>query len=300
MDSISPKYPESVNMSGIIKNQRISDEYKTDKEVRVKEALKKLLKAKNDLYLSDNFNSERKRLDEAKGGCVIFETKDGDFRTVMLLDAFANESNKTVAGKVRTGKDSSILLKSKGLITPEYIETENKIDISKNSELRSAFKKQLEKNPAMFPKLNDSNWEAVSKPSREYNCISNSLRDEKNFHWPIDTDIKSFDDLYSRHGFVPIDKMDYKLQENVEKVVLFALTPKDGDEYYKKRSYLDSKPLVIYDKNVIPTHAIIQEEDGNYSSKNGFNLKIKVKNPEDLSGGSYGNPVRVYARVRKN
>lgn len=181
-------------------------------------------------------------------------------------------------------------------------EVRKRLDTRAHPEVRKAFDKYLREHQQDLPRLTPEKYEAVSgatdgkdgKPV--FNCIANSVRNEKDIIEPK-VFMDKFDEFYGEHGFKPIDTLDYSLQEGVEKVVLYGFTPSDGKNYEIRRGawgpdYENHQSPLCY-------HAVIQDEDGMFSSKMGSHERIRVADPEDLGGGLYGHPVRVYTRPRR-
>lgn len=186
---------------------------------------------------------------------------------------------------------------------PGWAETESKetgsggkkkLDTSARPEIRKSFDRYLQAHQADYPRLRE--YEAVSEATGSYNCIAHSVRNDREVEMPKIT-IDEYDRFYAGHGFKPLDTLDFSNQEGMEKVVLYGLTPSDGDRYRMVKDAQGeegarySGPLCF--------HAVIQEKDGTYTSKMGAHEQIKIQSPDDLGGGIYGNPVRVYIRERK-
>jgi len=167
------------------------------------------------------------------------------------------------------------------------------LDLSLNNGVRQSFDEYLSRNPAMVPKLKQ--YEAVSGATDRYNCIANSVRDENEVILPRIT-VNEYDKFYARNGFTPMESLDYSLLDGMEKVVLYGFTPSDGAAYDKIRNANDELPPDYRDP--LCYHAIVQEKDGTWSSKMGAHERIRVLDPDELGGGLYGNPVRVYIRKR--
>ncbi len=166
----------------------------------------------------------------------------------------------------------------------------------KNMGPRRNFMHWLDAHGDVFPRLERKDWEAVSPASKDFNCIADSLGDHEHNVWPGPA-LADFDQLYARHGYVPLDGLDYSLQPELEKVVLFAIQPGQPG-YATYRQGLEEDKLALL-PGLICTHAILQQPDGSFTSKNGALERIKVLEPNELGGGDYGEPVRVYARKRE-
>ncbi len=166
----------------------------------------------------------------------------------------------------------------------------------KNLGPRRHFLQWLEVHGEVFPRLERKDWEAVSEASKDFNCIADSLGDHESNVWP-GAGLADFDRLYARHGYVPLDGLDFSLQPELEKVVLFAIQPGDPG-YATYRAGLEQDKLT-HMPSLICTHAILQQPDGSFTSKNGALERIKVLDPAELGGGDYGEPIRVYARKRE-
>ncbi|MCE7874295.1 hypothetical protein DYH09_28530 [bacterium CPR1] len=165
----------------------------------------------------------------------------------------------------------------------------------KNLGPRRNFMQWLQVHGDVFPRLERKDFEAVSEASRDFNCIADSLGDHESNVWPGPA-VSDFDELYARHGYVPIVGLDFSLQPELEKVVLFAIQPQDAG-YATYRAGLTQDKLALM-PGLICTHAILQQPDGSFTSKNGALERIKVLDPTELGGGDYGEPIRVYARKR--
>lgn len=129
-----------------------------------------------------------------------------------------------------------------------------------------------------YPNLEPENFEVVDgRHTWDYNCISNSVGIKNQWINPEDVGfVDDFDKFYDEHGYVPLDNLDFSLVAGFEKVVLFC-------NYFEE-----------------PIHAIKQEPDGSWSSKNGAEELIRCRSPYDLAGGSYGQPCRVYIRTKES
>lgn len=169
------------------------------------------------------------------------------------------------------------------------------VNTLRNLGVRHDFSAWLGKHKEMFPRLRREDWEALSPATEQYNCIADSLGESDQNVWPGPS-MADFDKLYAEHGFVPLEEIDFSNQPELEKAVLFGLKPGDRD-YEAARLGLEAEGRT-FDASLICTHAIRQQLDGSYSSKNGQLARIKVLDPKDLGGGFYGEPVRVYARRR--
>ncbi|MDQ7825174.1 MAG: M14 family zinc carboxypeptidase [Candidatus Eremiobacteraeota bacterium] len=181
-------------------------------------------------------------------------------------------------------------------------EAGKKLDTRAHPEVRETFDRYLREHQQDLPRLTPEKYEALSgatdgkdgKP--RFNCIANSVRNEKEIIEPK-VFVERFDEFYGAHGFKPLDTLDYSLREGIEKVVLYGFTPSDGKDYEIRRGawgpdYANYQGPLCY-------HAVIQDEDGLFSSKMGIHERIRIADPGDLGGGLYGNPVRVYARPRR-
>lgn len=179
---------------------------------------------------------------------------------------------------------------------PKTEEKSGHVSTLRNPGVRHGFATWLGRNGDMFPRLDRKDWEALAPATEDYNCIALSVGETDHNIWPGPR-VEDFDKLYAEHGFVPLDGLDYSLQPEVEKAVLYAQSPGDRD-YEPARLALEAEGRPVPPGTAICTHAIRQETDGSYSSKNGHLARIKVLDPRDLGGGFYGEPIRVYARRR--
>jgi len=111
-----------------------------------------------------------------------------------------------------------------------------------------------------------------------YNCIAHSLRIYTRWVWEGNK-LSDFDRLYGSHGYRRIKGLDYRFDPKVEKIVLYAKQGPTGQ--------LDC------------THGSRQLADGTWTSKLGAGPLIRHDNPASVGGPSYGKPVFVYVRERK-
>jgi hypothetical protein len=115
-----------------------------------------------------------------------------------------------------------------------------------------------------------------------YNCIAWSLGIVNQWVWlnqskghPFHV-YQAWDKLYASAGYSVVPGMDFSFKPGYQKVVLYGHNTGGG--------------LVDI------THAALQLSDGSWSSKLGGDPLIRHANPDDVAGGLYGNPLRVYIR----
>jgi hypothetical protein len=111
-----------------------------------------------------------------------------------------------------------------------------------------------------------------------YNCIAHTLRIYNRWVWEGNK-LSDFDKLYGDAGYRRIRTLDYRFNPRYEKVVLYAKTLPNG--------VLDC------------THGSRQLADGTWTSKLGAGPLIRHRAPNSVNGPSYGQPVYVYVRPRK-
>ena len=126
-----------------------------------------------------------------------------------------------------------------------------------------------------FPRLATEGYQITSEPDESYNCIAYAAGETNNwwthfaegpgYYWPdraSRTDkIESLIEAFSSLGYEPCP--DDSLERGFQKVALYA---KNGDW----------------------THAAIQVEGGDWSSKLGLDEDIRHQSPDSLVGDSYG------------
>lgn len=127
------------------------------------------------------------------------------------------------------------------------------------------------------PKLKPDNFEAIGPGDSKYNCIAWSLGRRDGWVWP-GTKVEDFDKLYREQGYVPLDTLDLSHQDGVEKIALFGIPQRHG--------------------GVEATHAARNDAEGRWMSKLGTEPLIRHDDPHLVSGPSYGDIVKVYARPR--
>ncbi len=111
-----------------------------------------------------------------------------------------------------------------------------------------------------------------------YNCIAHSIRNYTTWVWPGNK-LSDFDALYGRHGYRRTKTLDYRFDARYEKIVLYAKVGPNGQ--------LDC------------THGSRQLADGTWTSKLGSGPLIRHDDPNSVGGPTYGKPVFVYVRPRK-
>ena len=139
-----------------------------------------------------------------------------------------------------------------------------------------------------FPNLNSTNWTPTSPPSDRYNCIAWAAGkgptdpewwwpspDDSGYTWPDgvprEATVENFVHAFETLGFEVC--CNGSIEEGIEKVVL-------------------------YTKDIEPTHMARQLPDGSWTSKLGLNMDINHTTPEALEGPEYGR-VRVFMQCRR-
>lgn len=132
-----------------------------------------------------------------------------------------------------------------------------------------------------FPNLQAEDFVGIGPSSQKYNCIAWTLGIRDEWVWP-GTRIEDFDKLYAQQGYKPMDSLDLSHDPNMEKVVIYGLPPRTGNG-----------PIEV-------THGARMDEQGRFTSKIGTQPLIRHNSADDLTGPSYGQPVRVYVRPRQS
>ncbi len=131
-----------------------------------------------------------------------------------------------------------------------------------------------------FPHLTEDKFVGIGPSSQRYNCIAWTLGVRNEWVWP-GTRTEDFDALYAKQGYKPLSTVDLSHDPSLEKIVVYGHPPKDG-------------------KGAIEvTHGALMDEQGRLTSKIGTQPLIRHESAEDLTGPSYGQPVRVYVRPRQ-
>jgi hypothetical protein len=130
-----------------------------------------------------------------------------------------------------------------------------------------------------FPNLKEEDFVGIGPSSQRYNCIAWTLGIQDEWVWP-GTRVEDFDKLYAKQGYQPMSSVDLSNDPNLEKVVVYGLKPKSG-----------TGPIEV-------THGALMDEQGRLTSKIGTQPLIRHNSADDLTGPSYGEPVRVYVRPR--
>ncbi len=138
----------------------------------------------------------------------------------------------------------------------------------------------------MLPRLTRTNHRVESDATRDYNCIAWASGSNTENVWPGDygddfawpeglpdtEELASFVAFFESLGYEPCETTD--LEEGFEKVALYS---KDGD----------------------PSHAALQLETGEWTSKIGWEEDINHDNPELVGGDLYGEVDIVLRRPRE-
>ena len=139
-----------------------------------------------------------------------------------------------------------------------------------------------------LPHLTDHNCEITSPATRRYNCIAWAAKDVVRWWWPDpmnigywppnaprDVTIAAFLRAYGTLGFALC--FDGVLEEGIEKIALYGKGPAGAE---------------------VPTHASLQLEDGQWTSKIGPFEDIKHATPQLVDGPAYGTAICYLARPR--
>ena len=143
-----------------------------------------------------------------------------------------------------------------------------------------------------FPDLTDDNHTITSSATRRYNCIAWVAGDVRRKWWPDprnigwwprgvrrEETIEAFVEAYSTIGFRLC--FDGSLQPGIEKVAIFGMRPQAGEP-------------------PAPTHAALQLESGEWTSKLGDFEDISHKPLEAVCGPVYGEVVCFLQRPRRS
>lgn len=145
-------------------------------------------------------------------------------------------------------------------------------------DLEPGWKKEILRSSS-FPNLKEENFTAIGPHTERYNCIAWTVGVRDGWVWP-GTRVEDFDALYGKSGYQALDTLDLRHDPKLEKVVIYGLTPRN-----------EGGPIEV-------THGALQDEEGGWTSKIGTQPLIRHRSAEDLAGGSYGQPIRVYVRPR--
>jgi hypothetical protein len=145
-----------------------------------------------------------------------------------------------------------------------------------------------------------------------YNCFAHatgnhSYRDDNGLR------LKHYCDKLANLGYIKLDQPDCSLCPGFEKVALYGYTPQSADYHNKFAQYSAMLPVPppgfdFDDWLAIATprhddglfmHASLQENDGTWTSKLGAGPLLRVRHPQELAGGDYGEIIAVFIRPRK-
>jgi hypothetical protein len=139
-----------------------------------------------------------------------------------------------------------------------------------------------------FPNLTDTNCSVTSPVTRRYNCIAWAAKNNTRWWWPdpfgigywplaerrvtFDCFVKAFESLGYRVC------LSDALEEGFEKIAIYGIKSPDG--------------------SALPTHAALQLNNGEWTSKLGQFEDISHKSAEDLIGPVYGRPLVFMSRPK--
>jgi len=145
-------------------------------------------------------------------------------------------------------------------------------------------------NAGDFPELRNDNHAITSKATRRYNCIAWAAGNATRKWWPDPMNIgwwppgvqrvetmEAFIEAYGTLGYRLC--FDGTLQPGIEKLALFGIRVQPGDP-------------------PVPTHAALQLESGNWTSKLGDLEDISHATVEAVSGPIYGHVFCFLQRLR--
>ena len=141
------------------------------------------------------------------------------------------------------------------------------------------------------PNLTNANCEITSQVSPKYNCIAWAAGDDKNAWWPSKRPIgywplgarrvvtlEAFIQAYRTRGYQVCDNGE--LEVGVEKIAIYGTVQSTSG-------------------SIVPTHASLQLESGEWTSKMGPLEDIKHKAVHDVNGPVYGEPRQYMSRPRQ-
>ncbi|MFP2930535.1 DUF6209 family protein [Pyxidicoccus sp. 3LG] len=131
-----------------------------------------------------------------------------------------------------------------------------------------------------FPNLKEEDFVGIGPSSQRYNCIAWTMGIQDQWVWP-GTKVEDFDKLYATQGYKPMSELDLSNDPNLEKIVVY------GRELTTRKGQIEV------------THGALMDEQGRLTSKIGTQPLIRHNSADDLTGPSYGEPVRVYVRPRQ-
>ena len=140
-----------------------------------------------------------------------------------------------------------------------------------------------------LPRLTTLNCKITSQASRRYNCIAWVAGDTARWWWPDPFGIGYWPDGVPRAATVEAIIKAYQslgyqlcydasLQPNIQKIAIFGKEKQDG--------------------SVLPTHAALQLESGEWTSKLGPFEDVKHNNADDVNGPTYGKIICYMSRPR--
>jgi len=135
-----------------------------------------------------------------------------------------------------------------------------------------------------FPRLTATNHRITSLATTDYNCIAWATGDttfwwQPGVHWPIPADASAvgIDSLVNALSAIEYELCnDGSIEPGFEKVALYGIS-----------------------SQLFYTHAARQLRNGKWTSKMGGAEDIEHDDPNDVSGGLYGNIVHFMRRVIK-
>jgi hypothetical protein len=172
---------------------------------------------------------------------------------------------------------------------------------------KSSFEHFLRQNRADLPRLAPGEgYRVVDAASDRFNCFAWSTRDRQRWVY-LDT-FADCDAHFRQAGFIAAPPgedgaLDLSHSARREKAVVFGITPEaarralrtSGAEYADATRVNFARAIVAGEP--LPTHGVVQEPSGAWSSKMGDGPIIELEHPALLNGPVYGEPLRVYVRA---
>jgi hypothetical protein len=156
-------------------------------------------------------------------------------------------------------------------------------------EIRNYFLKEAHTNKD-FQAFQTGQFEVVSGSNMKYNCIAHSLGITNEWIFPK-RDVADMDKLMEKYGYTALDVLDLSLQEGIQKVVVCGFAS-EVPNMSTNAHYPAS------DKYAEVRHAIKQEVDGTWTSKDGDGETMRTLSPNTMRKDN-GVPIRVYVKATK-
>jgi hypothetical protein len=257
--------------------------------------------------LPSNLNTWRAQI----GSPATYKTRAGDERMGVIAAVETNDAGE-IEVKLRFERSDLLYEYAPRQITGigEPREATPRIDATANPEVRQELAAFITEHPAMSPRIDLDQSEALAPADPKVNCVGYAIGKDE---W-VDLGLRqeAYKQALTSRGFIELDDVDTRVVDGYEKVAVYGFaagSPGFGEKYSELARMLPVPPpgwdmddwLAFAQPRPddgIVTHVAVQSPSGAWESKLGAGPVVRVPKAEDFGGGDYGEPVAVFIRRR--